>query len=164
MHRRGARDAEQHRVTNLKVGPTQLTATVIGSELYSVSIDREQDPSGCSVRVACTCPSEGLCKHAWAVTLKAMGSHAAKRRCLSGFSRRRSHAVRVLGAREDFGERALARAVGPDERQPLAIINAERHAREQRPGGKVLRDVANRDEGAHEPGRVLRPPDTRARG
>lgn len=68
---RGAMYVLQQRVTNVEVGPTQLTADVRGSQRYRVVVRREEVQARCEVSVSCTCPYDDLCKHAWAAILSA---------------------------------------------------------------------------------------------
>ena len=50
-------------------------------------------------------------------------------------------AVGLLAAGDDPHQRRLARAVGPDQRHPLARANVERHARQHRLRAVVFDDV-----------------------
>ena len=50
-------------------------------------------------------------------------------------------AVGLLAAGDDPHQRRLARAVGPDERNPLARANIKRHPRQHRLGAEVFDEV-----------------------
>src|SRR5436309_1034019 len=54
--------------------------------------------------------------------------------------------VVAQGARDAVHERALARAVGPDEAEALAVRDREVHAIERREATEALRDAAGREQ------------------
>src|SRR5580765_7007275 len=54
-----------------------------------------------------------------------------------------------LSARDDVEERALARAVRPDEADELALAHRERHAVERGETAELLADAADLEDGRH---------------
>ncbi len=72
VRQRGAIYAQQGRVSQLLVQPTAVQAVVRGSELYCVSLRRMGVDAGWHILASCACPYEDLCKHVWAVVIKAL--------------------------------------------------------------------------------------------
>ncbi|HYN21667.1 MAG TPA: SNF2-related protein, partial [Thermoanaerobaculia bacterium] len=69
VRRRGAQYLRDERVRLTSCGPNEATATVNGSEVYSVRLVR----SGDRVEASCTCPyaeRDEPCKHIWATLLE----------------------------------------------------------------------------------------------